>query len=64
MMIELKKSDAFINTLLALAEEIADEEERRVVRKRIANVMGEIYCEIWRPIEIEHPSLRESDEAL
>ncbi|WP_230186450.1 hypothetical protein [Sphingobium sp. CECT 9361] len=59
LMTELKKSDAHLNAISHIVEEIENEDERRIMRKRIATAIAEIYTAIWRPLEREHPSLEE-----
>ncbi|WHO40069.1 hypothetical protein PMI04_005610 [Sphingobium sp. AP49] len=59
LMIELRKSDVHLNAISHIVEEIEDQDERKKMRRRIAGIVTEIYTEIWRPLEREHPSLEE-----
>ncbi len=53
----MKSCDTHINSIFEIIEEIEDEEERKMMRRRCAEVMGSMYSEILRPIELEYPSL-------
>jgi hypothetical protein len=54
----IKLCDIHLNEICVIVESIEDEHERKIMRKRCAEVTGVIYSEILRPIEIEYPSLR------
>lgn len=53
----LKQCDTHLEAVLEIIERIEDNYEKDKMRRRGANLIGTIYTDILRPIEIEHPSL-------
>lgn len=49
--------DVQLNDVAELIEKIEDTKEKKIWRRKLADVVGSMYAEILRPIEIEHPSL-------
>lgn len=54
----IKSCDVHINGVIDISSDIKDVEERKVMLRRCGEVMGVIYSEILRPIELEHPTLK------
>lgn len=46
-----------LNRLAALTEQIAGEDERRDFRRRLAQIMGDIYPDLLIPIIRQYPDL-------
>ncbi len=46
-----------LDRLAALTEQIADEDERRDFRRRLAQIMGDIYPDLLTPIIRQYPDL-------
>ena len=57
-MVEVAQSMAEpLNRLAALTEQITDEDERRDFRRRLAQIMGDIYPDLLTPIIRQYPDL-------
>ena len=57
-MIEVAQSMAEpLDRLAALTEQIVDEDERRDFRRRLAQIMGDIYPDLLTPIIRQYPDL-------
>jgi len=53
----VKQCDIQLKEIENIIENIEDPEERKSMRRKLGEIVGSIYVEILRPIELEYPSL-------
>ena len=58
---QAKACDVHINKMFEIIEKVEDQDERKKLTRKCCEVLGVIYSEILRPIEIEYPSLNPDD---
>ncbi len=55
---ELEAIDPHLNALCHLLDRVENNQLREKMQRGIAGVIADLYIEIMRPIEREHPSLK------